>query len=137
MCKCHMSMLACSNACLKQLLKLPGGGHHAGHADAGRCGRPHRPPCPLAGLGSGFWIPQNPEPFQVAGIMLGMLTLGVVADRIGRRAGSLACAAFMLGGGVMLACAVGPTLEAWALMFAVSQVTSAPAPMPWWTTGLR
>lgn len=57
--------------------------------------------------------------------MLGMLTLGVVADRIGRRAGSLACAAFMLGGGVMLACAAGPTLEAWALMFAVSQVPSA------------
>ena len=69
--------------------------------------------------------------------MLGMLTLGVVADRIGRRAGSLACAAFMLGGGVMLACAVGPTLEAWALMFAVSQVPSARATMSGWTARLK
>ncbi|KAK9821919.1 hypothetical protein WJX81_006266 [Elliptochloris bilobata] len=58
---------------------------------------------------------------QVAGIMLGMLSLGVVADLVGRRAGSLICAAFMLGGGVLLTCSSGPTLNAWALVFAVSQ----------------
>ena len=60
--------------------------------------------------------------------MLGMLSLGVVADRVGRRRGSLACAAFMLLGGVLLTCSSGPSLAAWALMFAVSQVASL---LPW------
>jgi MFS family permease len=54
--------------------------------------------------------------------MLGMLSLGAVADRVGRRAGSLATAAFMLTGGVLLTCSAGPSPAAWALMFSLAQV---------------
>jgi MFS family permease len=66
----------------------------------------------------------------VAGIMLGMLSLGAVADRVGRRAGSLATAAFMLSGGALLICSAGPSPAAWALMFSLAQVLAGAALTP-------
>ncbi len=62
--------------------------------------------------------------------MLGMLSLGAVADRVGRRAGSLATAAFMLAGGVLLTCSAGPSPAAWALMFSLAQVLAGARRLP-------
>jgi MFS family permease len=54
---------------------------------------------------------------QVGGIIAGQLGLGYLADRIGRKWGSVVTAATMLAGGVLLACSNGPTVHA---MFIVS-----------------
>lgn len=54
---------------------------------------------------------------QVGGIIAGQLALGYLADRVGRKWGSVVTAATMLLGGVLLACANGPTVHA---MFVVS-----------------
>lgn len=59
---------------------------------------------------------------QVVGIMLGMLSLGFIADKIGRKWGSVCCAAFMFVGGILLTASSGPTLAGWAIMFTISQV---------------
>jgi len=58
---------------------------------------------------------------QVVGIMLGMLSLGFIADKVGRKWGSVACAAFMFVGGILLTASSAPTLYGWAVMFSVSQ----------------
>jgi len=62
---------------------------------------------------------------QVVGIMLGMLSLGFIADKVGRKWGSVACAAFMFVGGILLTASSAPTLYGWAVMFSVSQARSA------------
>ena len=54
---------------------------------------------------------------QVGGIIAGQLGLGYLADRIGRKWGSVVTAATMLAGGVLLASSNGPTVHA---MFIVS-----------------
>ncbi len=64
---------------------------------------------------------------QVVGIMLGMLSLGFIADKVGRKWGSVACAAFMFVGGILLTASSAPTLYGWAVMFSVSQARSAAA----------
>lgn len=53
----------------------------------------------------------------MGGIIAGQLGLGYLADRIGRKWGSVVTAATMLAGGVLLACSNGPTVHA---MFVVS-----------------
>eukprot|EP00884_Botryococcus_braunii_P017221 jgi/Botrbrau1/4182/Bobra.0192s0042.1 len=64
----------------------------------------------------------NSEHFvQVAGIMVGMFTMGFVADQIGRKWGSVMCAAFMFAGGVILTASGGPSLLVWAWLFTVGQ----------------
>eukprot|EP00884_Botryococcus_braunii_P017220 jgi/Botrbrau1/4181/Bobra.0192s0041.1 len=64
----------------------------------------------------------NAEHFvQVAGIMVGMFTMGFVADQIGRKWGSVMCAAFMFAGGVILTASGGPSLLVWAWLFTVGQ----------------
>ena len=54
--------------------------------------------------------------------MLGMLSLGFIADKIGRKWGSVCCASFMFMGGILLTASSGPTLAGWATMFTISQV---------------
>ena len=54
--------------------------------------------------------------------MLGMLSLGFIADKIGRKWGSVTCASFMFVGGILLTASSGPTLAGWATMFTISQV---------------
>lgn len=49
---------------------------------------------------------------QVGGIIVGQLGLGYLADRIGRKWGSVVTAATMLAGGVLLASSNGPTVHA-------------------------
>ena len=61
---------------------------------------------------------------QVVGIMLGMLSLGFIADKIGRKWGSVCCASFMFVGGILLTASSGPTLAGWATMFTISQARS-------------
>ena len=58
---------------------------------------------------------------QVSGIILGMLLMGYIADQIGRKWGSVLTSAFMFIGGILLTCSTGPTIQGWAIMFAVSQ----------------
>ena len=53
---------------------------------------------------------------QVGGIIAGQLGLGYLADRIGRKWGSVVTAATMLVGGVLLACSNGPTVRAMFLV---------------------
>jgi MFS family permease len=65
-----------------------------------------RPPCEL---------------LQVSGIIVGMLLMGYIADQIGRKWGSVLTATFMFIGGILLTCSSGPTIQGWAIMFAVSQ----------------
>jgi MFS family permease len=59
---------------------------------------------------------------QVTGIILGMLLMGFIADQIGRKWGSVLTATFMFIGGILLTASSGPTIQGWAIMFAVSQV---------------
>jgi MFS family permease len=58
---------------------------------------------------------------QVAGIILGMLLMGFIADQIGRKWGSVLTATFMFIGGILLTASNGTTIQGWAIMFAVSQ----------------
>jgi MFS family permease len=58
---------------------------------------------------------------QVAGIILGMLLMGFIADQIGRKWGSVLTATFMFIGGILLTASNGKTLQGWAIMFAVAQ----------------
>ncbi|CAK0752621.1 hypothetical protein CVIRNUC_002160 [Coccomyxa viridis] len=58
---------------------------------------------------------------QVSGIILGMLLMGYIADQIGRKWGSVLTSCFMFIGGILLTCSTGPTIQGWAIMFAVSQ----------------
>ncbi len=53
---------------------------------------------------------------QVGGIIAGQLGLGYLADRIGRKWGSVCTAATMLVGGVLLACSTGPSVRAMFLV---------------------
>ena len=50
-----------------------------------------------------------------------MLLMGYIADQIGRKWGSVLTAAFMFIGGILLTCSTGPTIQGWAIMFAVAQ----------------
>ena len=52
----------------------------------------------------------------MGGIIAGQLGLGYLADRIGRRWGSVCTAATMLVGGVLLACSTGPSVRAMFLV---------------------
>lgn len=58
---------------------------------------------------------------QVSGIIIGMLLMGYIADQIGRKWGSVLTSTFMFIGGILLTCSTGPTIQGWAIMFAVSQ----------------
>ena len=58
---------------------------------------------------------------QVSGIIIGMLLMGYIADQIGRKWGSVLTSAFMFIGGILLTCSTGPTIQGWAIMFAISQ----------------
>ncbi len=57
---------------------------------------------------------------QVAGIMLGMFSLGYVADQIGRKWGSCITAGLMFIGGILLTSASG-SLAAWAWIFIIGE----------------
>ena len=50
-----------------------------------------------------------------------MLLMGYIADQIGRKWGSVLTATFMFIGGILLTCSTGPTIQGWAIMFAVAQ----------------
>lgn len=58
----------------------------------------------------------------MAGIILGMLLMGFIADQIGRKWGSVLTSAFMFIGGILLTASSGKTIQGWAIMFAVAQV---------------
>ncbi len=58
---------------------------------------------------------------QVSGIIIGMLLMGYIADQIGRKWGSVLTSTFMFIGGILLTCSTGPTIQGWAIMFAVAQ----------------
>jgi MFS family permease len=65
---------------------------------------------------------------QVAGIMLGMFTMGFIADQIGRKWGSTMVAFFMFAGGILLTASGGPTLATWAWMFIIGEFVFGYAP---------
>lgn len=58
---------------------------------------------------------------QVAGIIVGQLALGYLADRVGRKWGSVVTAATMLLGGALMATSSGPSVAALFVMYAISQ----------------
>lgn len=58
---------------------------------------------------------------QVSGIIFGQLSLGFLADRMGRKAGSIFCAATMLIFGILLAASVGSSVNAQFAMFTAVQ----------------
>jgi Sugar (and other) transporter len=59
---------------------------------------------------------------QVAGIILGMLSLGFIGDLIGRKWGSVTTASLMFVGGILLTAADGVTIKGLAAMYMVAQV---------------
>lgn len=59
---------------------------------------------------------------QVAGIIAGQLSLGFLADRIGRKWGSVITAALMLVGGILILASAGPTPSKIFLMYTICQV---------------
>lgn len=58
---------------------------------------------------------------QVAGIIVGQLALGYLADRVGRKWGSVVTAATMLLGGSLMATASGSSVAALFVMYSISQ----------------
>lgn len=58
----------------------------------------------------------------VAGIIAGQLSLGFLADRIGRKWGSVITAALMLIGGILILASAGPTPSSLFLMYTTCQV---------------
>jgi MFS family permease len=58
---------------------------------------------------------------QVAGIIVGMLTIGFLCDRIGRKWGSVTTAAGMFIGAVLITVSNGPTLSGLFTMFVIVQ----------------
>lgn len=61
---------------------------------------------------------------QVAGIILGMLSLGYIGDLIGRKWGSVTTASLMFVGAILLTAADGVTIKGLAAMYMVAQVGS-------------
>ena len=59
---------------------------------------------------------------QVAGIIAGQLTLGFLADRIGRKWGSVITAALMLVGGILILSSAGKSPHGIFLMYTTCQV---------------
>jgi MFS family permease len=62
---------------------------------------------------------------QVAFIIVGMLTLGYIADRIGRKWGSVTTASFMFIGGILLTASGGVGIRNWLICFTVAQAVFA------------
>ena len=58
---------------------------------------------------------------QVCGIIVGQIGLGFMADRLGRKWGSVVTAATMMAGAVLLACASGPSVRAVFVMYTLAQ----------------
>ncbi|CAL8460494.1 g23 [Coccomyxa elongata] len=58
---------------------------------------------------------------QIAGIIVGMLTLGYLTDRIGRKWGSVVTASTMLVGAILLTAADAPSINGLFLMFVIVQ----------------
>ena len=59
---------------------------------------------------------------QVAGIIAGQLTLGFLADRIGRKWGSVITASLMLVGGILILASAGSNPRSLFLMYTTCQV---------------
>lgn len=60
--------------------------------------------------------------------MVGMISMGFIADQIGRKWGSVMCAAFMFVGGIILT-ASGGSLLVWAWIFTVGQAIFGEDPL--------
>ncbi|KAK9867868.1 hypothetical protein WJX84_003938 [Apatococcus fuscideae] len=58
---------------------------------------------------------------QVAGLIVGMILLGVIVDRTGRRLGSIFTACFMATGGILLTVSTGSSPHATVLMIIIVQ----------------
>lgn len=67
---------------------------------------------------------QVPDYIQIVGIVLGMCTLGYVGDKIGRKWGSIATAALMLLGAILLVASSGPNEKGFLIMYIVAQVSA-------------
>ena len=59
----------------------------------------------------------------MAGIIAGQLSLGFLADRIGRKWGSVITAALMLIGGILILASAGPNARSLFLMYTTCQVS--------------
>ncbi|KAK9812798.1 hypothetical protein WJX72_004025 [[Myrmecia] bisecta] len=59
--------------------------------------------------------------YQVVGIIVGMLTLGYLGDRIGRKWGSVTTAGIMFIGGILLTASGGVTIRGWVICFTIAQ----------------
>jgi len=59
---------------------------------------------------------------QVAGIIAGQITLGILADRIGRKWGSVTTASLMLIGGILILASAGNSPHGIFLMYTTCQV---------------
>ena len=78
--------------------------------------------CPLVGCGALNFLCCV---LQVAGIIAGQLTLGFVADRIGRKWGSVTTASFMLIGGILILASAGNHPHSIFLMYTTCQVRAS------------
>ena len=67
---------------------------------------------------------------QVAGIIAGQLSLGFLADRIGRKWGSVITAALMLVGGILILASAGSNPRSLFLMYTTCQVSNHSCHMP-------
>eukprot|EP00891_Asterochloris_glomerata_P003210 jgi/Astpho2/3210/Aster-05736 len=66
-------------------------------------------------------LTQVPNYIQIVGIILGMVTLGFIGDRIGRKWGSVTTASLMLLGAILLVSTSSPSEKGFVIFFIVSQ----------------
>ena len=64
-------------------------------------------------------LTQVPSYIQIVGIILGMVTLGFVGDRIGRKWGSVTTASLMLVGAILLVSTSAPSQKGFVIFYIV------------------
>ena len=67
-------------------------------------------------------LTQVPSYIQIVGIILGMVTLGFVGDRIGRKWGSVTTASLMLLGAILLVSTSAPSQKGFVIFYIVRWV---------------
>ena len=74
-------------------------------------------------------LTQTTDYFQIVGIVIGQVGVGLLGDWVGRRYGLIQDALIMFVGVVLLAVSNGTDQSGWVLMYAISQVHLSYSPL--------
>ncbi|BDA43280.1 probable inorganic phosphate transporter 1-3 [Coccomyxa sp. Obi] len=67
-------------------------------------------------------LTEAPDYTQIIGIILGMCTMGIIGDKIGRKWGSVTTASIMTLGAIVLTCTNGASTKGFTVMYLISQL---------------